>query len=201
MEVEEFSSFMKSTLANPELKHKDFMDFLILPVQRLPRYVLLLSSLSKYTNTPHPDAKNLIEAMNKLQEFLATTNDKKLQKDKMKDVIKRTKDTRVEEIMTENRVVIYEGLLRDHNAKKERYCFLFNDLILLSKPTKNPGKWTFSKEKYLKWTRILLDSSVKLTSLTPSSEKLKKLVIRRTTCIYISIANITYCIQVFCSHF
>src|SRR3990167_4187381 len=43
--------------------------FLIMPIQRMPRYLLLLTDLKKYTNVHHPDFEylpNAIEGMNKI---------------------------------------------------------------------------------------------------------------------------------------
>jgi hypothetical protein len=45
--------------------HLDIESLLILPVQRIPRYNLLLSQLIKYTNADHKDYNNLIEATKK----------------------------------------------------------------------------------------------------------------------------------------
>lgn len=42
------------------------MNFLILPVQRLPRYVLLLRDLLKFTPEEHTDFENLSKAVDKM---------------------------------------------------------------------------------------------------------------------------------------
>jgi hypothetical protein len=62
---ENFANFLKVTNFNsfttiqgrmnlPELKHQDLQDFLILPVQRLPRYVILIENLLRHTKQTHP---------------------------------------------------------------------------------------------------------------------------------------------------
>ena len=48
--------------------------FLVMPVQRLPRYVLLLSDLKKYTPPGHPDGAFLEELLPRLQRTIADLN-------------------------------------------------------------------------------------------------------------------------------
>jgi hypothetical protein len=50
-------------------------DLLIMPVQRLPRYVMLLESLLKYTPAVHPDREALTSAVTKIQEISQQIND------------------------------------------------------------------------------------------------------------------------------
>lgn len=51
---------------HPDVKGADLMNFLILPVQRLPRYVLLLRDLLKYTPEAHVDFEPLSKAVDKM---------------------------------------------------------------------------------------------------------------------------------------
>ena len=39
-------------------------DFLVKPIQRLPKYVLLLKDLLKHTNEDHPDYNNISSTLN-----------------------------------------------------------------------------------------------------------------------------------------
>lgn len=43
----------------PALKNLDLNSLLVMPVQRLPKYVLLFKDLIKHTEETHPDLKNL----------------------------------------------------------------------------------------------------------------------------------------------
>jgi hypothetical protein len=47
---------------------------LICPVQRIPRYMLLLKELSNKTPEDHPDSQNLIKALQKIQELADSVN-------------------------------------------------------------------------------------------------------------------------------
>jgi len=55
------SSFIHKEFENEQKKTNalDLPSFLILPVQRIPRYMLLLTELDKYTEASHPDKKSL----------------------------------------------------------------------------------------------------------------------------------------------
>lgn len=48
--------------------------FLILPVQRVPRYVLLLADLIKHTEKPHPDYAKLNAALEKIKDVAEYIN-------------------------------------------------------------------------------------------------------------------------------
>jgi hypothetical protein len=45
-----------------------------MPVQRVPRYVLLLQDMHKYTRTNHPDRKNIEEALTFIKTTLTEIN-------------------------------------------------------------------------------------------------------------------------------
>eukprot|EP01102_Stenamoeba_stenopodia_P002074 TRINITY_DN1183_c0_g1_i3.p1 TRINITY_DN1183_c0_g1~~TRINITY_DN1183_c0_g1_i3.p1 ORF type:complete len:972 (-),score=248.68 TRINITY_DN1183_c0_g1_i3:126-3041(-) len=51
-------------------------NILIMPVQRIPRYVLLLTDLRKYTNQRHPDYAELGNVVDEIKLILETINDK-----------------------------------------------------------------------------------------------------------------------------
>ena len=55
----------------------DLASFLILPVQRLPRYVLLLKELQRYTPENHPEYKSLIDAIDHIARSLEIINESK----------------------------------------------------------------------------------------------------------------------------
>jgi FYVE/RhoGEF/PH domain-containing protein 5/6 len=53
----------------------DLDSLLITPVQRIPRYKLLLKELVKHTSDSHPDKKNLNDALQKMTEIANIVND------------------------------------------------------------------------------------------------------------------------------
>lgn len=67
---------------------KDISSYLIMPVQRLPRYVLLLTELQKHTLPCHPDYKNLEDMIELVKHITSQINTYKSQRD-----AQRKKDT------------------------------------------------------------------------------------------------------------
>jgi len=74
------SDFLRDcmTRANTRL---DLPSFLIMPVQRMPRYQLLLKELLKFTPESHVDYQNLKEAANAVTEVNVYINRKKQEQD------------------------------------------------------------------------------------------------------------------------
>lgn len=146
-----FRAFIKKTEAKTM---KKFCDFLILPVQRVPRYVLLLDVLIKYTDQNHPDFENLKKAHDEAK-IAASAINKKLEEaqNRAKVVSIRNRfdeiidDCLSESLVQPHRVFFQEGVLEVKNAgsylddseedeqepeeKGKYYCFLFNDLFLV----------------------------------------------------------------------
>lgn len=53
----------------------DILKLLILPIQRLPRYTLLLKELLKYTQEDHRDYPALSEAFDKMKDVATSVNE------------------------------------------------------------------------------------------------------------------------------
>ena len=58
-----FKKFLKKTLKAPECKNLGLDSFLIMPVQRIPRYILLLKDLLKHTPPSHVDYLVLTQSL------------------------------------------------------------------------------------------------------------------------------------------
>jgi len=56
-------------MKKPSCRGKGLRDFLIMPAQRIPRYLMLLIDLLKRTPEDHPDYNNLVEANKKFSEL------------------------------------------------------------------------------------------------------------------------------------
>lgn len=61
-----FISFMNKAYENPVRQGQNLRSFLIMPIQRIPRYKLLIEDLVKNTPQDHPDYTNLTNALDKL---------------------------------------------------------------------------------------------------------------------------------------
>ncbi|MDP2438845.1 MAG: hypothetical protein Q8P67_24130 [archaeon] len=62
--------------------------YLITPIQRIPRYVLLLRDLCRNTPTSHPDYVDLAVACEKMEELASLVNRRKLESDRSRDVMR-----------------------------------------------------------------------------------------------------------------
>lgn len=113
---------------------------MILPVQRIPRYNLLLTELIKHTRPEEPDYKELCDALKEIQKVAVTVNDhmKELEvKQKILEVTAQIADLPFE-IVQPSRRHIQQGEISYLSSRKGptiRYLFLFNDLLCITKPS------------------------------------------------------------------
>ena len=70
-------SYLKTIKSHPDHSQISLQGFLILPVQRLPRYRLLYRELIRYTPSTHKDFKCLKSALNKLEKLVSECNERK----------------------------------------------------------------------------------------------------------------------------
>ncbi|KYR00663.1 pleckstrin (PH) domain-containing protein [Tieghemostelium lacteum] len=137
----EFKQYMASLDYSEKLSGLSLESFLILPVQRLPRYVLLLQDLLKYTANDHEDFDQLCEALSVVKDLTENINFKKSEEDnqnkiqQIQDQIKGLPPS----CMSMRRKFIDEGLLM---IKKDKYyIFLFSDAMIVTKPSKDKKKF------------------------------------------------------------
>lgn len=72
-----FHAFLKKCESRPECGRQTLPQLLINPVQRLPRYSLLLKEILRVTEEGNPDKVDLEEAIRKIAEVLAHVNEDK----------------------------------------------------------------------------------------------------------------------------
>eukprot|EP01114_Cavostelium_apophysatum_P015268 TRINITY_DN4122_c0_g1_i4.p1 TRINITY_DN4122_c0_g1~~TRINITY_DN4122_c0_g1_i4.p1 ORF type:complete len:945 (+),score=286.26 TRINITY_DN4122_c0_g1_i4:179-3013(+) len=125
----------------------DLQSLLITPVQRIPRYSLLLKELLKLTTPSHPDYENVSKALEKIKEVTDLINWNVIQTDTAK-----VYDTIVQNVrgimpyMMVHRKFIMEGLFNIALGTKQpgrflpQWLLLFTDMIfLVSGTTGNVG--------------------------------------------------------------
>jgi len=71
---EDFHKWLNKANSNPKLNWKELSDFLILPVQRIPRYILLTKQILKETSVLNQDWVGLQVLIKKLEEVLDKIN-------------------------------------------------------------------------------------------------------------------------------
>eukprot|EP01113_Clastostelium_recurvatum_P028624 TRINITY_DN3459_c0_g1_i2.p1 TRINITY_DN3459_c0_g1~~TRINITY_DN3459_c0_g1_i2.p1 ORF type:complete len:1330 (+),score=357.21 TRINITY_DN3459_c0_g1_i2:583-3990(+) len=134
---ERLGPFLEACAKDPRCKGLDLGALLIAPIQRIPRYVLLLEDLVRHTPSSHLDHKNLTSALWKMKAVAEYVNEKKREADNIHEV------ERVQEklgsfeagfdLAVPHRRYIREGIMVDLKTKNKMYLFLFNDLVICTK--------------------------------------------------------------------
>jgi len=138
-----FASFIESAQASPRCCGLNIEAFLIMPVQRLPRYVLLINELLKATPKDSSDYEKLNGALEMMKKLTKSVNEKKSEQEQramvslvqsqltgleedLRDVVSRRllKEGTMSEIPDANAAVSYEHHLRR--------VYLFTDILIVA---------------------------------------------------------------------
>ncbi|EDR29148.1 Rho/RAC guanine nucleotide exchange factor, putative [Entamoeba dispar SAW760] len=111
--------------------------YLITPVQRLPRYKLLLEDLIRNTPEGHCDLARLKNALDKVKSINLNVNhsvDIQSRQQKLIELSKKIKG--IDDLIQPNRYYICDGELTRINqkGKKVKHFYLFNDRLISGKP-------------------------------------------------------------------
>ncbi|KAK8885931.1 hypothetical protein M9Y10_041389 [Tritrichomonas musculus] len=119
----------------PDHGNFTFQSMAIRPIQRFPRYVLLLKELSKFTPKSHPDYLPLEKVNDQLKRMVHGMEEAHLVRG-VKDIQERLeplKEYEHQSIVTKDRILVEEfNVLLKEKKKQRGTLYLFNDLILLS---------------------------------------------------------------------
>jgi ribosome-associated translation inhibitor RaiA len=128
-------------------EHMSLESFLIMPVQRLPRYLLLLEELRKNTDAEDPSLADINLAKERIQQIATDINQSLHALEGQRKVLaiqhKFEKDDRYMDLVTPTRLICKEGFLQKKFGKfsrhlsswQEYYFFLFNDILVYSART------------------------------------------------------------------
>jgi len=131
-----------------QVKKLDLFGFLILPIQRVPRYSLLLSDLLKRTWKDHPDYLLIARAIVQMQKKGSHLNETRRQDEERKKtehIVRKFRDPQAIQGVLEkskNPACLYEGpVISNHSTPTEddpsKYLkaqlFLFTDQLVLAK--------------------------------------------------------------------
>eukprot|EP01080_Neovahlkampfia_damariscottae_P011234 gene11234-4054_t len=133
-----FKKFLEKNELTPQVQFQSLDSFLILPVQRIPRYNMLLGEVIKKSKPEEEDYDKLCQALDLIQEVAFVVNDH------MKELEIRQKIIDIGnsiaglpfEIIQPSRKHVTEGsvnMISNKHGVVQRYLFLFNDLFLLTK--------------------------------------------------------------------
>jgi hypothetical protein len=121
----------------------DLMSYLIMPVQRIPRYVLLLKELQKNTPEQHPTHETLLSALQKVEKIASHVNEQKRQVEDMSKLLEiQNKLTGASwSLLLPHRRLVREGTLKKiattgkiyrSMSKKDVNVYVFNDVFLIA---------------------------------------------------------------------
>ncbi|KAL6044748.1 RhoGEF domain containing protein [Balamuthia mandrillaris] len=150
-----FANFLKMCNKYPECKGKSLANFLVMPVQRIPRYTLLLQDLLKHTETTHKDYDNLCSALQKMEEVTNHLDESlsiarthhillKLQNifgPECMDLMEPHRLFRREGMVQRIKLPMKRGNMLPTRSLKDMYLYLFNDIIILA--TRHSGRFRF----------------------------------------------------------
>eukprot|EP01105_Mastigella_eilhardi_P024082 TRINITY_DN6209_c0_g2_i1.p1 TRINITY_DN6209_c0_g2~~TRINITY_DN6209_c0_g2_i1.p1 ORF type:complete len:490 (+),score=130.13 TRINITY_DN6209_c0_g2_i1:80-1549(+) len=143
---------------------------LILPIQRVPRYMLLLHDLLKHTDSQHADYEDLRKAVTLLDEIAAELNTYMQREEETSRVLTIQQSLLGREVpvlFEAHRKFVKEGDVRKVTSRFECNChlFVFNDIIVYSHGRVGPYyRFNGTIELGTTWTRSL-DDTVKLRNL------------------------------------
>ncbi|KAM9960840.1 hypothetical protein ACTFIW_009996 [Dictyostelium discoideum] len=131
----------------------DLYSYLIMPIQRIVRYILLLKEVIKYTPSTHPDYQMLQNAKENIKRVADHVNESKMAVENKRKIlsIQDSIQNLQFNLMEKERTYIREGFLEiEDTFKKDSYFFLFSDLLLFVKykPSEETGKEFKYKEVF-----------------------------------------------------
>ena len=133
-----FRNFMERQESRPEVCKK-LNALLIAPIQRIPRYKLLLDDIVKNTPRYHPDKDNLMESRTQIDSIAWYINDqiKEYEHSKMMIDIQKSLTGGLPKIIKPDRKLVKQGNLMKVNKSgghaQPRYVILFSDMLMYCK--------------------------------------------------------------------
>ena len=131
-----FSTFVEKAELDPTSELLPLESFLMEPVQRVPRYRLLLEQLLRFTPDQHPEHEAVSEALRLTAEVGQSNSDAIAERDKryriMEIMMQLTPSTRVNLLDDPSRELIKEAVLQRQCRRgvKEFHFWLFSDKLL-----------------------------------------------------------------------
>jgi FYVE/RhoGEF/PH domain-containing protein 5/6 len=150
---------------------------LITPIQRIPRYMLLLDSLFKKTWRSHRDYEALGAALEEMKKTAQYVNDKAKEGDKTKKLvlIESSLIGLKKPLAAASRKFIKEGILFHRTEKgewKKRYFFLFNDSMVRARLNrKQKGSYIFIEKVTLRQGHVWFELQTDIESEIDQAER------------------------------
>jgi len=153
-----FQQFLIKQENAKECRFMPLESFLVMPVQQVPRYVMLLQDIVKNTPKEHVDHGQLDAALAKMREVATKINERKREAENLakvfgvqRQLIAKHAD-RITSLCTPSRRYIREGALISvgSSTSTPMHVFLFNDSMLLTVAKPKLSKYSF--KALVEWT-------------------------------------------------
>lgn len=193
-----FHKFLEQSMR--ENKEKQALgDLMIKPVQRIPRYELIVKDLLKHTSEDHPDHVFLLDAQRDIKRLAERINKGRRSAEEVERETRVMQEIEahiegVEHILNPQRKFLRQEMVMEAKTvggKKDRSLFLFSDLLICTTLKRKSGSLrrssmslysaasvidTSSKYKFL-WKLPLEDiEMVKSSSQTTNKESIQKVI-------------------------
>lgn len=133
-----FRDYLKQLEGLSDLQSLDLPSFLILPCQRIPRYLMLVSELNKWTWADHPDKQNLEKAVEMWQEVATHVNESMDEATRMNELLSiEHKFNNELNLVVPHRKFIRQGPIHKITSRivVTPTYFLFNDILVYGYPS------------------------------------------------------------------
>eukprot|EP01130_Rhizamoeba_saxonica_P016277 TRINITY_DN7491_c0_g1_i1.p1 TRINITY_DN7491_c0_g1~~TRINITY_DN7491_c0_g1_i1.p1 ORF type:complete len:656 (+),score=125.47 TRINITY_DN7491_c0_g1_i1:43-2010(+) len=156
-----FRTFINKAEASSSIR---FTDFLILPVQRIPRYVILIEAVLKYTDITHPDRRDLEHALDQVRSVANAINSKMEEaenREKVIDLQNKFDCSLTLELVVAHRRYLDETVAKWHDYPEDSYddesgyviqqpgevrLILLSDILLVVQDIVHEGKTLYTLE-------------------------------------------------------
>lgn len=133
----QFRNFLQKTESRPEVQQK-LNSLLIAPIQRVPRYRLLLQQVLFYTSPSDRDYKLIQESIKQIESTINHINSVVEDQDNIQALlnIQNSLVNRIPHIVRPSRRLLKEGVLFKYSANgtmMKRHCILCSDIFMYCK--------------------------------------------------------------------
>jgi len=141
--------FLEKQGESPLCQGLEFSAFLIMPIQRIPRYNMLIAEIIKQTPENHSDLANLKASLSALQDVALEINEAVRESERqarLNKIARNFLDAREKSIRQPGRHFFHDGELHKVCRKENRvrHFFLFSDCFINAATTQN--KFTISRQ-------------------------------------------------------
>ncbi|KAJ1962296.1 hypothetical protein IWQ62_003575, partial [Dispira parvispora] len=154
-----FRQFLRQVNSHENLKCLTIDSYLMMPIQRLPRYRLLLADLVRHTAVDHPDYPLVTRALNVVHDVANFVNEMIRQQEMYSTMVSIQKSLHGfhEDLIIPGRQLIKRGPVKKICRKSHqlRELFLFTDILLYGSPAIMENTFNFHRKFPLVECRVI----------------------------------------------